>query len=412
MAKLKIPDGMVFKRLKVKVHLTKEQHQFALRIAGACRFIYNWSLANFRNSDLKKYSSNDEAKKLTLLKKEPGFEWLNELPRFSICKAFDDLAERIFKYGRYKTNYRSKKKTAPSFGLSNDRISKAFKVSSNKVWVHGFPGVIKLGQKNYIPVNLKNYHETKTHQIRGEFDTSIQYFDPRLKYDGVNWWLTVGVLAETQRQNAIKNPQTDPIGIDLGKCILAQLSNGIQFNYDKKQIRKLEQRIKRISNILAQRHGERSKNDPRPIYDWNSLKTKKLLQQLHKDYRKITNLKTDIAWKIADYVVKLNPKQIGMESLYLKGLLKKTSWSHKDLTWAALGRIKRIVQWKCDLNGIYMPNISRWYPSTLTCSNCGYKKPKKDKALERDRIYICPECGHIEDRDLNAAKNLARYGLK
>jgi putative transposase len=45
----------------------------------------------------------------------------------------------------------------------------------------------------------------------------------------------------------------------------------------------------------------------------------------------------------------------------------------------------------------------RWYPSSKTCSDCGSVKAK---LTLNDRIYACETCGHTEDRDVNAARNL------
>ena len=57
---------------------------------------------------------------------------------------------------------------------------------------------------------------------------------------------------------------------------------------------------------------------------------------------------------------------------------------------------------KCNQNGIELRVVDRWYPSSKTCHHCG--NIKKDLKLS-DRIYKC-ECGYIQDRDLNAARNL------
>jgi putative transposase len=46
----------------------------------------------------------------------------------------------------------------------------------------------------------------------------------------------------------------------------------------------------------------------------------------------------------------------------------------------------------------------RFYPSSKTCSACGWVKAKLTLA---ERTFTCEGCGHRVDRDLNAARNLA-----
>ena len=55
-------------------------------------------------------------------------------------------------------------------------------------------------------------------------------------------------------------------------------------------------------------------------------------------------------------------------------------------------------------------NWISWEPTTQTCSSCGYRFYEDEKLSLKDRKYICPKCGMIEDRDVNSAKNI--YNLK
>ena len=61
------------------------------------------------------------------------------------------------------------------------------------------------------------------------------------------------------------------------------------------------------------------------------------------------------------------------------------------------------MQYKCSWNGIELRQVSRWYPSSKTCHECGYI----NKELKwYHRTYKCPICGYVEDRDYNASLNL------
>ena len=66
--------------------------------------------------------------------------------------------------------------------------------------------------------------------------------------------------------------------------------------------------------------------------------------------------------------------------------------------------IRKKLTYKCENNNIKLIIADRWYPSSKTCSQCGCIK--KDLKLS-DRVYKCPHCGAVIDRDLNAAINLS-----
>jgi putative transposase len=65
---------------------------------------------------------------------------------------------------------------------------------------------------------------------------------------------------------------------------------------------------------------------------------------------------------------------------------------------------RRQLTYKAESFGCCFDIVDRWFPSSRMCRNCGQKHP----ALKlSDRIFVCPSCGHTEDRDLQASKNLA-----
>jgi len=80
----------------------------------------------------------------------------------------------------------------------------------------------------------------------------------------------------------------------------------------------------------------------------------------------------------------------------------------KSITEQKWYDFRRILTYKCSMNNIELRIVSRFYPSSKTCSGCGHVK--KDLKLS-ERIYRCPECGLEIDRDLNAAINLSRYEI-
>lgn len=96
-----------------------------------------------------------------------------------------------------------------------------------------------------------------------------------------------------------------------------------------------------------------------------------------------------------------------METLNIKGMMKNRHLS-KAISKQCLYEFKRQIQYKCEFNGIEFVEADKWYPSSKTCSKCGYVKAKLSLS---ERTYNCENCNCSIDRDFNASINLSRYEL-
>ena len=101
-------------------------------------------------------------------------------------------------------------------------------------------------------------------------------------------------------------------------------------------------------------------------------------------------------------IIQRKPSYITIEDLNVKGMMKNKHIS-KSVQQQCLYEVARQLQYKCSWNGIELRQVSRWYPSSKTCHECGYI----NKELKwYHRTYRCPICGYVEDRDYNASLNL------
>ncbi|WP_340695941.1 RNA-guided endonuclease TnpB family protein [Hydrogenobacter thermophilus] len=117
------------------------------------------------------------------------------------------------------------------------------------------------------------------------------------------------------------------------------------------------------------------------------------------------NKREDFLHKLSKRIVNDN-QVIILEDLHVKGLLKNEylSKSISDVSW---NTFIRYLQYKALWYGKQVVFADRYYPSSKTCSVCGYKK---ENLTLRDRYWTCPVCGAKHDRDINAGKNLLLYG--
>lgn len=95
-----------------------------------------------------------------------------------------------------------------------------------------------------------------------------------------------------------------------------------------------------------------------------------------------------------------------MEDLNVSGMLKNHKLA-KSIQEVGFYRFKSILVDKAFNNGKQVVFVDRFYPSSKTCSVCGYKK--HDLKLS-DREWVCPQCGEHHDRDINAAMNILLEG--
>ena len=139
----------------------------------------------------------------------------------------------------------------------------------------------------------------------------------------------------------------------------------------------------------------------------NSHNYKKQKRRISKLYAKIKHQRSDYLHKLS-YNLVMTYDVICIESLNMKGMSKSLHLgkSVHDLGW---GEFVRMLSYKCERYGKTLIMIDKFYPSSKTCGNCGYLH--KDLALA-DRIFVCPKCNHLADRDWQAATNILKEGLR
>jgi putative transposase len=221
-----------------------------------------------------------------------------------------------------------------------------------------------------------------------------------VKFDGLNWWITVAYDDEEIQSN----PQNQGIGIDLGIKDLAICSDGnVYKNINKsKKVKKLEKRKRRLQRKVARKYIKNKKGE-RYCKTRNITKCEKEILRVS---RKITDIRKDHMHQIISEIVSREPRFIVLEDLNVSGMMK-----NKHLSQAVQAqnfrRFREIIEYKCEWHHIQLIIADRFFPSSKTCSCCGFVK--RDLTL-KDRTFICDSCGFTIDRDLQAAINLAKYG--
>ena len=382
----------MIKSIKIRLNPNNKQLTKLFQYAGCARFAYNWAIArqqeNYKQGN-KFISDNELRKEFTQLKKQPKYKWLNEVSNNVTKQAIKDACntyKRFFKGQCKYPKFKSKKHSTPSFYQDNICI----KFTDTNVKVEGFTmskkrnrqklNWIKLCEKERIPTNCK-------------------YINPRFTYDGLYWYVSIGI--EVDDSNELYT--NEGIGIDLGIKHLAGCSDGNTYkNINKtERVKKLEKRKRRLQRSISRRY-EKNKKGEHYCKTSNIIKREKELLKLVK---RLTNIRQNYLHKTTSEIVKQKPSFICIEDLNVSGMMKNKHLS-KAIQQQGFYEFRRQIEYKSKWNNIPVIIADRFFPSSKLCSCCG--RLKKDLKLS-DRIYKC-ECGNIIDRDFQASLNLKIYG--
>ena len=382
----------MIKSIKVMLLPNNKQRTKLFQSAGVARWAYNWTLArqqeNYKNGG-KFISDGELRKELTQLKKTEDFYWLNSYSNNITKQSIKDAClayQRFFKHQSEFPKFKSKRKSTPSFYVDNCKIE----FSENKVKLEKLTDSkksnkqkfnwIKLAEKNRIPLNCK-------------------YYNPRVTFDGINWWVSVGIDYEENTEQ----PINDGIGIDIGIKDLAICSDGNTYkNINKtKRIKKLKKKRRRLQRKVSRKY-LKNKKGASYCKTRNIIKCEKEILKLN---HRLTNIRHNYLNQVTSEIIKREPKFIVLEDLNVKGMMNNRHLA-KAVQEQCFYEFYRQIQYKCLWNNINFITADRFYPSSKLCSVCG--NIKKDLKLS-DRTYIC-ECGNVIDRDYQASVNLCNYG--
>ena len=383
----------MIKTIRVMLLPNNKQKTKLFQYANTARFAYNWTLGreqeNYKNGG-KFISDGDLRKEFTQLKKTDDYTWLNNISNNvtkqaikDACESYKDFFKGYTKFPRFK----SKKHSVPKFYQDNVKIQ----FTDTHVKVEGFATSKKKNKQKLNWIRLAEHGRIPVQNVK--------YINPHIKYDGLNWYITVGI----EYENSDTLPSNEGIGIDLGIKDLAICSDENTYkNINKSQkVKKLEKRKRRLQRSVSRKY-EKNKKGGSYCKTSNIIKREKELLKLN---HRLTNIRQDYLHQTTTEIVKTKPSYIVLEDLNVKGMMKNRHLS-KAVQQQCFGEFRRQIEYKAMWNNIPVIIADRFFSSSKLCSCCG--NIKKDLKLS-DRIYRC-ECGNVIDRDYQAALNLKRYG--
>jgi len=367
------------------------QEQKLRQIAGSTRWMWN----HMKADDDAFHKATGRFISRTPAWYKPDNPWLYDMDSLA-------LANVQLQYQRARSEWLSGEKRQPRFkkkGLSADSYTTNNVGGNIKLGIHGIKlpkidSFIRLRQHRRIKEGGLLKSATVTHEPDGRWYVSILMEYPKADYE-----IPFGIEAflETGDVSAIRHT-----GLDMSLPHLYVDANGDTPSYDlkdstvrfEKAYRRLEGRIAREQRKLS--HMVRGSNN----YIRQCRKTAKL-------HAKAKHQRLDFLHQMSVRLVRANDI-ISIEDLDIAGMKKALKFG-KSLSDNGWGTFTRLLQEKGLAHGCLIVKVDKFFPSSKTCSRCGYAH--RELKLS-DRTYVCPVCGIAIDRDEQAAGNIDAEGLR
>ena len=348
-------DGMLV-RYRYRVDLSGAQRRALAKAFGCARVVYNDALAERQRAHRVGEKLTDtelQRRVITLAKTTPQRAWLGEVASVALVQACQD-ARRAYRnwFDSLAGTRKGRRVGHPRFRTKRGRQS--IRLTRNGFALHG----------------------TKLYLDR----------EPDGRY----------YASFVVERDLTPLPPTDRrAGVDLGLISFATIaaSDGVtELVTSPRYLHASQRRLARAQRQLARRQkGSR-----------NRAKAGHRVAVAH---RKVRDRRADHHHKLALRLIREN-QAIAVEDLAVAGLartwLARLARSVRDTSWAAF---VGLLNEKAEQYGRTVIKIDRWEPTSQTCSACGHRDGPKPLSV---RVWSCPACGAIHDREVNAARNILR----
>lgn len=375
----------MLRAIKIRLYPNKTQEQTLNKVLGCYRFVYNQMLAQKQNAyktDKTNLKVTDLSKWFhgTLLKDEQ-YAWLKEQNTKVMKQAIRQMDGAYQKFFKQHNGF-------PKFKTKKDKQSAMFP---------------------YEAISKHNTFETRhislTTPLKNiKFRCSDLYFSRLQKYNknirsatlsktkSGNFFLSILIEMEEAELKRFEHTN-EQVGIDLGVKDFVITSDGEVFE-NKHFFKKEEKQMNKLQRQLS-----------RKVKGSNNRK--RVQVRIAKLFERIMN-KKDVYIHYVTNELLTYFDTIFMEDLNVQGMLKNHHLA-KAIQEVGFYKFKETLVNKALVNNKQVVFIDRFYPSSKTCSVCGYKK--RDLKLS-DREWVCPQCGTKHDRDINAAMNILLEGQR
>ena len=353
------------KGIKFRIYPNREQQKLINQTLGCCRLIYNKGLAmrNDAYENGNKIGYSQTSAMLTELKKCEDFAFLKAVDSIALQQSLRDL-DRGF------VNFFQKRAAHPTFKSKHNR-HQSYRTVNQGDNIRIVGRYIKLPKLGFVKIR-QSMEAGKINNVTIEHTPTGKYF--------------VVLNVEFEPQPRANNGGL--IGIDVGIKEFYSDSNGNAVpnpKYLEKSMRKL---IREQRKLSRKQKGSNNRNKQR-------IKVALV-------HEKITNQRNDFLQKQSTMLVREN-QTICIEDLNVKSMIRNHKLA-QHIASASWSKFFDMLSYKAAWYGNDIIKVPTKYPSSQTCSCCGYKNPLvKNLAV---RVWECPKCHTVHNRDTKASINI------
>jgi len=364
------------KAIKVRIYPEPEQVAFLNRQFGAVRYVWNkalWAKRHaWRTHGLSLSPKHDLKPLLAAAKKTERRAWLKDVDSIALQQSLINL-DRAF------SNFFNPKLKA-KFPRFKSRRSEQSSYHCMNVDVG--PDWIKIPKIGRMPAVVHREMSGKLRSITVTRSATGKYFAALLFDDG-----------EALPDKPLSLDEDRIVGVDVGIKEIAIQSDGKRTPNPRILINAAHNLRRKQKSLSRKRKGSANRN-----------KARRMVAAVHE---RIANKRNDFQHKLSRALIDDN-QAVCIETLKVKNMIKNRKLV-KHIADAAWGGLTIKLGYKAEWAGKYLARIDQWLPSSKSCHDCGWIHD--DLSLE-DRFWRCLGCDTIRDRDLNAAQNIKREGIR
>jgi putative transposase len=368
---------------------TPRQQRSLASHAGAARFTYNWGLELVKTRLDQSQTDPSVVVPWNLFDlqrewyrtKDQTAPWWSENSKEAYKSGLDGLARALKNWSDSRAGRRRGRPVGFPRFKKKGRTRDACRFTTGPIKV--------LPDRKHI--QLPRIGVLRTHESTRELARRLEQGTARIMAATItrtaNRW-HVSFTVEVQRHLPISNGETTVVGVDVGIRQLAVLSNGTVVG-NPRALQHSLRKLRRLNRQLARRKPESRRREV----------TRRRLASVH---ARAVNLRRDALHKLTTRLA-IEYGTVVVEQLNVAGMVRNHRLA-RALSDAGVAELRRQLGYKTTWYGSRLVVADRFYPSSKTCSACGWVKAKLTLA---ERSFICEACGLRIDRDLNAACNLA-----
>lgn len=374
----------MLKAIKIRLYPNKEQTIQFNQLLGCYRFVYN----NCLNRKIESYKKDKTSENLTSLgkyfhndlNKNLDYYWINDQPTKVLKQAIIDMLSGYKRFFTVKgtgfPKFKSKHDNNASCRFPLEAISKRNDYSTKRLSLANIKHIKFKCSKRYVNDLVRDKQGIRSATLSKT---------PTGKY-------FLSILVDSS-EYLIKEPLDTTVGVDLGIKDFAVTSDGQVFEnlrFKKKQGKKLKRSQRQLSKKVK---GSKNRDKARI--------------RVAMCHEKIKNQTNNYLHEVSSKLINEN-QVISIEDLNVSGMMKNHKLA-ENIQSLSLSKFRTMLEYKALFYGRNVVVISRWFPSTKLCSCCTHKN---NNLTLKDRHWTCPECGEYHNRDLNAAINIDKEGLR